>query len=140
MMEEIALSSILGAPVYDGSGSLAGRVREVALSPQDDPTRISDFVVKTPEGDRLLAAKSVRALEPSSGRATSVRAIGKVEDWPPLVSSGGMLLLERDLLDQQIIDVSGRKVVRVNDVDLRPEPVNGFVRLRIGRVDIGLLG
>ena len=28
------------------------------------------------------------------------------------------LMLERDLLDQQIIDVHGRKVVRVNDVDL----------------------
>ena len=28
------------------------------------------------------------------------------------------LMLERDLLDQQIIDVHGHKVVRVNDVDL----------------------
>src|SRR5262245_39459464 len=140
MMEEIALSSILGAPVYDDSGSLAGHVREVALSPQDDPARISDFVVKTSEGDRLLPAKSVRSLEPTSVRSATLRVTGKAEDWPPLVSSGGMLLLERDLLDQQIIDVSGRKVVRVNDVDLRPEPVNGSVKLRIGRVDVGLRG
>jgi len=140
MVEEIALSSILGAPVYDDSGSLAGHVREVALSPQDDPARISDFVVKTSEGDRLLPAKSVRSLEPNSVRSATLRVTGKAADWPPLVSSGGMLLLERDLLDQQIIDVSGRKVVRVNDVDLRPEPVNGSVKLRIGRVDVGLRG
>ena len=140
MVGEIALSSILGAPVYDDSGSLAGHVREVALSPQDDPARISDFVVKTSEGDRLLPAKSVRSLEPTSVRSATLRVTGKAEDWPPLVSSGGMLLLERDLLDQQIIDVSGRKVVRVNDVDLRPEPVNGSVKLRIGRVDVGLRG
>ena len=140
MMEEIALSSILGAPVYDDSGSLAGHVREVALSPQDDPTRISDFVVKTSEGDRLLPAKSVRSLEPTAVRSATLHVSGKAEDWPPLVSSGGMLLLERDLLDQQIIDVSGRKVVRVNDVDLHTEPVNGSVKLRIGRVDVGLRG
>src|SRR5499427_6625337 len=140
MVEEIALSSILGAPVYDDSGSLAGHVREVALSPQDDPARISDFVVKTSEGDRLLPAKSVRSLEPNSVRSATLRVTGKAADWPPLVSSGGMLLLERDLLDQQIIDVSGRKVVRVNDVDLRPEPVNGSVKFKLGRADIGLRG
>jgi CBS domain-containing protein/sporulation protein YlmC with PRC-barrel domain len=140
MAEEIALSSLLGAPVYDASGSLAGHVREVAISPQEDPGRISDLVVKTSHGDRLLPAKALSALERSAVRATAVRGAGKADDWPPLVSSAGLLLLERDLLDQQIIDVSGRKVVRVNDVDLRPEPVNGSVRLRVGRVDIGLRG
>ncbi len=140
MAEEIALSSLLGAPVYDASGSLAGHVREAAISPQDDPARISDLVVKTPQGDRLLPAKAVLALERSAVRPALVRSSGKAEDWPPLVSSGGMLLLERDLLDQQIIDVSGRKVVRVNDLDLCPESANGGVKLRVGRVDIGLRG
>ena len=53
MTQEIALSSILGAPVYDASGAVAGHVREVALSPQDDPSRISDFVVKSAGGDCL---------------------------------------------------------------------------------------
>jgi Mg/Co/Ni transporter MgtE len=69
-----------------------------------------------------------------------VQASGKAEQWPPLASSEGMLMLERDLLDQQIIDVSGRKVVRVNDVDLLPEGINGGTKLRIGNVDIGLRG
>src|SRR5579864_8778653 len=140
MSEEIALSTLLGAPVYDVSGALAGHVREAAISPKDDPGRISDLVVKTRSGDRLLPAKSVAALERSAVRLPSVRAAGKAEDWPLLLSSDGMLLLERDLLDQQIIDVSGRKVVRVNDVDLRPEPVNGTVKLKLGKVDIGLRG
>src|SRR5215472_2056266 len=135
MAHEIALSSILGAPVYDASGALGGRVREVALSPQEDPSRISDFVVKTSDGDRLLPVRAVSGLEGSS-----VRSSWKAQDWPPLVSSQGMLLLERDLLDQQIIDVSGRKVVRVNDVDLQSERVNGSIKLKIGKVDIGLRG
>src|SRR5215813_6069849 len=133
MQEEIALSSILGASVYDTSGAYAGQVREVAISPQEDPNRISDFVVKTREGNRLLPARQVKTVIGSS-----IQVNGSPHDWPPLVSSEGMLLLERDLLDQQIIDVSGRKVVRVNDVDLCPEPANGAVKLRIGRVDVGL--
>ena len=140
MADHIALSSLLGAPVYEASGALAGHVREVAISPQDDPGHISDLVVKTSSGDRLLPVKAVNALEQSAVRAPSVRAAGAVQDWPPLVSSSGMLLLERDLLDQQIIDVSGRKVVRVNDLDLSPEPVNGSVKLKVGRVDVGLRG
>src|SRR5690349_18107604 len=127
MNHEIALSRILGASVYDASGAVAGRVREVAISPQSDPNRISDFVVKTRDGDRLLPIRSVQKFE-----GTAVRARGKAEEWAPLVSSEGMLMLERDLLDQQIIDVSGRKVVRVNDVDLLPEPVNGVLKLKLG--------
>ncbi|HYL93929.1 MAG TPA: CBS domain-containing protein [Alphaproteobacteria bacterium] len=135
MPDAIALSSVLGAPVYDATGTLAGHVREVAISPQEDPNRISDFIVKTAVGDRLLSAKGVTGLE---GNAIHVQS--RAEDWTPLSSSEGMLLLERDLLDQQIIDVSGRKVVRVNDVDLRLEPFNGSVKLRVGMVDIGLRG
>ncbi|HKD82066.1 MAG TPA: CBS domain-containing protein [Candidatus Angelobacter sp.] len=135
MQEEIALSSILGASVYDSSGAFAGQVREVAISPQHDPNRVSDFVVKTREGDRLLPARQVKTLIGSS-----IQVTGNPHDWPPLASSEGMLLLERDLLDQQIIDVSGRKVVRVNDVDFWREQVNGAVKLKVGRVDIGLRG
>src|SRR5215471_4638309 len=131
----IALSTILGAPVYDSSGELAGHVREVALSPRDDATHLSDLIVKTSEGDRLLSAKGVSGVD-----GKTVRAKSKATEWPPLVSSEGLLLLERDLLDQQIIDVKGRKVVRVNDVDLRPEPANGSVKIKIGQVDVGLRG
>jgi Mg/Co/Ni transporter MgtE len=49
-----------------------------------------------------------------------------------------MLRMVRDLLDQQIIDAQGRKVVRVNDVtfELRNEP--GGDQLWILEVDIGI--
>ena len=135
MQEQIALSSILGASVYDSTGAFAGHVREVAVSPREDPNRISDFIVRTREGDRLMPARQVKTVIGSS-----IQVNGNALDWPPLGSSEGMLLLERDLLDQQIIDVSGRKVVRVNDVDLRREQVNGTVKLKLGAVDIGLRG
>lgn len=135
MMQVVALSRILGAPVYDAAGARAGYVREVALSPQDDPSRVSELIVRTSDGDRMLPANAVLGVE-----GMIVRTMSSPADWPLLVSADGMLLLERDLLDQQIIDVSGRKVVRVNDADLLPEPVNGCVKLRMVKVDIGLRG
>jgi len=51
------------------------------------------------------------------------------------------VLLERDLLDQQIIDVHGRKVVRVNDVVLEWEQSpDAGTSLRIVEVEVGLRG
>ena len=134
-MPSLALSELIGAPVYDPSGtSPVGKVREVALVPQEDPNRIAGFVVKTLQGERLLTMKSV------SGVNGGVRAHNMATDWTPYVSGEGMLLLERDLLDQQIIDVHGRKVVRVNDVDIHEEIGDHHITLKLSAVDVGARG
>src|SRR5436190_3338218 len=85
MVDQIALSAVIGAPVYDESGTLAGHVREVAISPREDSSHISDFVVKTSDGDRLLPVKLVSGLG-----ERLVKARGKADEWPPLVSSEGL--------------------------------------------------
>ena len=46
-----ALTELLKAPVFDSSGVHAGRVREVALAPQDDPIRLAALVVRTRSGE-----------------------------------------------------------------------------------------
>src|SRR5437016_13242118 len=48
--------------------------------------------------------------------------------------------VQKDLLDQQIIDTRGRKVERVNDLDLAEQRSNGNVELRLTQVDVGLPG
>jgi sporulation protein YlmC with PRC-barrel domain len=134
-MPSLALSELIGAPVYDPSGtSPVGKVREVALVPQEDPNRIAGFVVKTKQGERLLTMKSV------SNVNGGVRADSIAADWTPYASGEGMLLLERDLLDQQIIDVHGRKVVRVNDVDIHEEIAGQHITLKLSAVDVGARG
>ena len=134
-MPSLALSELIGAPVYDPSGtSPVGKVREVALVPQEDPNRIAGFVVKTKQGERLLSMKSVSDVN------GGVRADSMVADWTPYASGEGMLLLERDLLDQQIIDVYGRKVVRVNDVDIHEEIGGEHITLKLSAVDVGARG
>ena len=44
------------------------------------------------------------------------------------------------MLDQQVIDVFGRKVVRVNDLDLLQESVGNRPVLKVGSVDVGPRG
>src|SRR4029079_13926797 len=69
-----------------------------------------------------------------------VRAVPDAGQWDRFSSTDGVLLLKRDLLDQQIIDVHGRKVVRVNDVEIDSARVNSHVRLSVLSVDGGACG
>jgi len=134
-MPSLALSELIGAPVYDPSGtSPVGKVRELALIPQDDPNRVAAFVVRTRHGERLLGMQSVESVN------GGVRSDTLASDWTPYASGEGMLLLERDLLDQQIIDVFGRKVVRVNDVDIHEESGHEHIVLKLSAVDVGARG
>src|SRR5580693_1439053 len=111
-MTTLALSELLGATVYDPSGA-SGSVREVTLAPQEDRSRVSSLIVKTKSGNRILPLAAVSAIN------GGIRATTAAADWPAANGTEGLFLLERDLLDQQVIDVNGRKVVRVNDVDLQ---------------------
>src|SRR5258705_6145325 len=133
-MSVVALSELVGATVRDATGAVRGRVREIAIAPQDHPTRIAYLVVKTSEGERTLAPDAI-----TSAGAT-VRASNVVAQWEPFTPSDGLLLLKRDLLDQQIIDIHGRKVVRVNDVELESTPVNNHLLIDVVAVDVGARG
>src|SRR5215213_1361441 len=105
-MSVVALSELLGATVRDATGTVRGRVRELAVAPQDHPTRIAYLIVKTADGERVLPPEALKAA------GAAVRATTDASTWDPYLPSDGLLLLKRDLLDQQIIDVHGRKVVR----------------------------
>src|SRR5262245_9852773 len=133
-MSIVALSELLGAAVRDASGSVRGRVREIAVAPQDHPTRIAYLIVKTGDGERVVPPDALKAA------GASVRAATEASAWLRYTPSDGVLLLKRDLLDQQIIDVHGRKVVRVNDVELESIPVNSHLLLNIVSVDVGARG
>jgi len=133
-MATVALTELLGAPVFDASGKPSGRVREVALAPGEDRTRVAMLIVKTKHGDRMLPLTSIASID------GGIRAVNSASEWPPTDGAEGLLLLERDLLDQQVIDVYGRKVVRVNDVDLHQESAANRTVLKIASVDVGARG
>ncbi len=133
-MSIVALSELLGATVRDATGAVRGKVREVGVVPQDHPTRVAFLVVKTPDGERVMPGSGLTAC------GSTIRTTGDAAAWERFIASDGVLLLKRDLLDQQIIDVHGRKVVRVNDVELDALPVGDNLIVDVVAVDVGARG
>jgi sporulation protein YlmC with PRC-barrel domain len=133
-MNTLSLSELLGLPVFDCTGNSVGRVREAALLPQEDRSRVSALIIRTRSGSRILPCGSISVIN------GSVRASTPVTDWSPFTGAEGQFFLGRDLLDQQVIDVHGRKVVRVNDVDFYQETSQNRLVLKIEGVDVGARG
>jgi CBS domain-containing protein/sporulation protein YlmC with PRC-barrel domain len=131
MNHTLALTELLGLPVYDSTGTHVGRVREAAIVPAEDTQSVSALVVRTRKGELLVPLEAVHNVD------GEVRVSTPASDWTRYGGGEGMLLLGRDLLDQQIIDVHGRKVVRVNDVELHEEYQDDHAVLKVGAVDVG---
>jgi CBS domain-containing protein/sporulation protein YlmC with PRC-barrel domain len=85
----------------------------------------------------MIPMAQVAHIDPATA---SLRAATPPDHWLPVEGTEGLLLLERDLLDQQIIDINGRKVVRVNDVHFIADGGVAHATLRVESVDVGLQG
>ena len=111
-------TELVGLPVLDVRGRRIGRVRDAALVPLVHPARIDRFLVS---GGWVWL--TVRHDQVASISLDGIRL--SEEMLTPYHSDEYMLRIGRDLLDQQIIDVNGRKVVRVNDVTFEIHNKNG---------------
>jgi CBS domain-containing protein len=124
-------TELLGLRVFDTRRRLIGRVRDAALVPIIHPTRVDRFLVGGGWAWLTVRYDQVRSM--------SLDGIYlRDEQLTPYHSDEYMLRLVRDLLDQQIIDALGRKVVRVNDVTFEQKSVNGYQYLDVLEVDIGV--
>src|SRR5579872_5892285 len=133
---QLYATELMGAETYDDQGNFVGRVREFFIEPADQPNRIARLLLSRGRFQPLVAKyDQVATVGPGTIRLNcNERAL---ELYQP---NEGWLAVRKDLLDQQIIDTQGRKVVRVNDVDLAEQRTNGNVELRLTQVDVGLPG
>lgn len=133
---------LLGASVEDQTGALIGHLQEFAVAPAGDTGRVSTLVLRGKGAGRKSPLLTVNLGDVQLTDAGSIRLREGAEPGT-LAEGNDLLMLERDLLDQQIIDVHGHKVVRVNDVCLVWENAAGEdegTALRIQEVEIGLRG
>ncbi|HEX4156788.1 MAG TPA: CBS domain-containing protein [Acidobacteriaceae bacterium] len=134
------VATLVGTRVVDENGQEYGRVQELAVDVGKDSTQVYGLLLTRRGGGKshrsMVPVETIR-LPHASER--SLQTVTKPERVPSLSDT---LLLERDLLDQQIIDVNGRKVVRVNDVNLAWERGSDGegTKLRIEDVEIGMRG
>jgi flagellar motility protein MotE (MotC chaperone)/sporulation protein YlmC with PRC-barrel domain len=112
-----SVSALMGAPISDAIGRTIGTVSECAVAPSVDANHVLGLVMRMAGASRkdrsYLVATGDLEIKPDGG----LRMRGSLSP-APLPSDDAYLLLERDVLDQQIIDIHGHKVVRVNDVEL----------------------
>lgn len=124
-------TELMGLRVYDTRQRLIGRVRDAALVPIIHPARVDRFLVGGGWAWLTIRFDQVRSV--------SLDGIFlRDEQLTPYHSDEYMLRIVRDLLDQQIIDALGRKVVRVNDVTFEIRNGDGFQYLDVLEIDIGL--
>jgi len=125
------LTELLGLQVYDLKGHKLGVLKDAAIVPLVHPSRIDRYLVGGGWAWLTIRHDQVRSI-------TFDGVFLKDEQLTPYHADEYMLRLVRDLLDQQIIDAHGRKVVRVNDVTLECAQDEGSDVLRILEVDIGI--
>jgi len=129
-------TELFGSEAYDARGNFVGRVREFYVEPAEHGNRISRILLSRGKYQPLIAKHDqVGFVAPGTLRLTVEE--GELEHFRP---NDAWLAVRKDLLDQQIIDTQGRKVVRVNDLDMAEQRTNGNVELRITGVDVGLTG
>jgi len=135
------VSALVGRSVVDAEGKACGKVKEFAVDVSRDQTHVAALVLQHREGGKTkkMLLPVVEVIWPDSKDAPlrTKAAPGKYKE------KNDFLLLDYDLLDQQIIDVDGRKVVRVNDVNLAweaGEAVGETAGLRIVEVEVGTRG
>jgi len=125
------LSGVTGRPVRDGQGEPIGKVDDLIVAVGDRYPPVTGLVILAARRRIFLPWTAVESLD-GGGLLLHTRTldIGVFHQRP------NEILLRKDLLDRQIVDIDGRRVVRVND--LRLDEVAGS--LRLVAVDVGAAG
>lgn len=126
----VFLSRILGRRLKSADGRFAGRLADLVAGMTERFPEIESAVVATRAG-RIGLPLTPGLLEAVlTGRPFDDAEPVELEIAPP------RFLIRRSLMDRQVVDVQGAKVVRVNDVHLL---IHGS-RMILVHVDIGFTG
>jgi magnesium transporter len=125
------LSQAIGRPVRDQLGESIGKVADLIVAIGDSYPPVTGLVVNNNGREIFLSWQAVTSLD-AEGATLGTSAI----DISRFQQRSDEIRLKRDLMDKQIVDIDGRKVVRVND--LRLDEVEGA--LHLVAVDVGASG
>jgi magnesium transporter len=127
------LSELTGKVVSDVNGENVGRLEDLVAASGSEVLHphIKALSVRRSGGSLLVPIADVAVLI-----APAIPLKRRIEDIVPYQPEAHDLFLARDVLDQQIIDTNGMRVVRVNDLELARINDDFYV----ANVDIGGLG
>ncbi|HWD00265.1 MAG TPA: hypothetical protein VG456_26085, partial [Candidatus Sulfopaludibacter sp.] len=125
-------TELVSMPVHDVRGRRIGRAKDAALVPLAHASRIDRVLVGGAESWLTIRYDQIRSIILGKGIFLSDEVLMPYHD------DEYMLRIGRDLLDQQIIDVTGRKVVRVNDLTMSIQNDGEHDIVTVLEVDIGV--
>jgi magnesium transporter len=129
--DKLFLTELLGLKVFDLKGRKIGVVKDAAIVPLVDPVRIDRYLIGGGSAWFKVRYDQIRSI--------SLDGIFlRDEILTPHHSDEYMLRVVRDLLDQQIIDAQGRKVVRVTDLTFEIRQEGEYQVLWVLDVDVGI--
>ncbi len=130
----IYFTELENLPVFDVRGDYVGHLADLLVNPSQNALRVAAYHVRTPK-------KRMLCITHEQVQSVSVRAVQTtvtLEEIHAYAVDESLISVNKDILDQQVIDVNHRKVERVNDVDFDIQPTNGHTELRIVAVNVGL--
>ncbi|KWT84935.1 magnesium transporter [Candidatus Magnetominusculus xianensis] len=128
LVGEIFLSEILKKPVFDQKGEDLGRIRDVVVVKGISLPDLESIIIERKKTYYCLDYKSLTVFNKRIITTTQTK-----DNLPHYERYEQDLLAVRDILDKQVVDINGAKVVRVNDIKI--EGYNGnavFVAIDIG--------
>ena len=126
------LSQVLGRPIRDLEGERVATVKDIIVRlGADDHPPVTGLVARYRRRDFFLPRWRISALNQQGARLNS-----DILDLRPFVRRESEVLLARDVLDKQLIDVDGKRVVRVNDVQI----IDAAGDWRVTGADVSLHG
>lgn len=134
------LSQLLGNNLYSPDGSVLGRIKDLLIDlnlieiGESRPVRpeVIAVKVKKDQGDNIYDFSSIEIRKAKSGYKIISHDVEQLS--PDYLSN--VLWLTENILDKQIVDINGSKVVRVNDVRLVVIPAGTYALA----VDVGIAG
>jgi|LSQX01.1.fsa_nt_gb Mg2+-importing ATPase len=127
------LTQILGKPVVDVAGYTVGTVSDMAVTTGDVFPRVTALAFLGPDKTPFMLSwrKYVSSIGDEKITLSAARTDLRFSYLQP-----DEILLARDLLNKEIVDTQGKKVVRVYDLDLS----EGKNQLRLLGAEVGIRG
>src|SRR5882724_2360886 len=126
------LSQVLGRPIRDLEGERVATVKDVIVRlGEDDHPPVAGIVARYRRRDFFVPRWRITELNEQGVRLNS-----DILDLRPFERREAEVLLARDVLDKQLIDVDGKRVVRVNDVQI----IQAAAEWRVTGADVSLQG
>jgi CBS domain-containing protein/sporulation protein YlmC with PRC-barrel domain len=113
ILNELFLSSVLGKRVINDQGQEIGRLWDMVMVPGEVFPEVSHLLVKRNREILAIPWHGISLFNP-----VVISIYGEERHLQPYTPRDVEILVKRDILDKQIVDVNGAKVVRVNDLKL----------------------